>query len=97
MSYRRKIYNTLSNTTDPLAVVEVDALGFNVECGEVPSNNYTIKIGSISDGISIVVSANMGGRAIGLCLPHCPLRLAISHIVASQVYRPTQAPSILKI
>jgi hypothetical protein len=68
MAYCRKIYNTLSNITDPLAQVEVDALGFSVECGEVPPNNYTINIGSISGGFRIAVSANMGGRTVGLCL-----------------------------
>jgi len=79
MTFCRKIYDTLSNTTDPSAQVEVAALGFSVQCGEVPPNNYTIDIGSISGGFHIAVSANMGGRTVGLYLSPLPsaLHLAI--------------------
>jgi hypothetical protein len=78
----RTIYNTLSDTADPLANVKVDALGFGVQCGEVPSNNYTINVGSpFSNTINITVSVNTGGPTVGLC----SFRAVLSTLQLSQI------------
>jgi hypothetical protein len=82
----RKIYDTLSDTTDTSVTVDVDALDFNVECGEVPSQNYTIDIGSVSGGVSLAVSVNTGGLAVGLCLSALSFSTR-NCIVVLQVYR----------
>jgi hypothetical protein len=46
----------------------VDALGFDVQCGEVPSSNCTFDIGLPLYGlVNVSIWVDTGGPTVGLC------------------------------
>jgi hypothetical protein len=85
MRFHRKVYNTLTNVTDPLAQVEVDALAFSVQCGEVPEKNYTINMKSIFGGFHVAVTADVEGRTLGFYFS--PLAFAFCDFLKLLYYR----------
>ena len=61
----RRVYDILANVTNSSVQAEVNALEFNVECGDLPSSDHSIIMSPISGGIDLTARAHLGGVPYG--------------------------------